>query len=111
MQQFFQRAASVILENCHSLLPEISKMSTKTLIYHHQQRIMSLFMLINSSMSSTFNEFPVMINENQFDIITLSETWLRDNKHLLDHVKTLRYNFVYKNREQKCGGGVGAYLK
>ena len=52
-----------------------------------------------------------MIDENQFDIVTLSETWLRDNKHLLDYLKTPGYNFVYKNREQKLGGGVGAYLK
>ena len=28
-----------------------------------------------------------MINKNQFDIATLSETWLRSNKHLLDYVK------------------------
>ena len=62
-------------------------------------------------MSSTFNEFQVMINENQFGIVTLSEWWLRDNKHLLDYVKIPGYNFVYENREQKRGGGVGAYLK
>ena len=30
-------AASVILENCHLLLSKISKMSTKTLTFHHQQ--------------------------------------------------------------------------
>ena len=33
-------------------------------------------------MSSTFDEFQVIINENQFDIVTLSETLLRENKHL-----------------------------
>ena len=32
-------------------------------------------------------------------------------KHLLDHVKMPGYNFAYKNREQKSGGGVGAYVK
>ena len=41
-------AASVILENCYLLLSEISKMSTKTLIYHHQQRTMSILTLKNS---------------------------------------------------------------
>ena len=51
------------------------------------------------SMSSTFDEFQVMINESQFDIVTLSETWLRDKKHLLDYVKMPGCNFVYKNRE------------
>ena len=51
-----------------------------------------------------------MINEYQFDIVALTETWLRDDKDLLDYVKISSYNFVYRNREQKRGG-VGAYLK
>ena len=63
------------------------------------------------SMGSTFDEIQVMINENQFDISTLSETWRRNSNYLLDYVKMRGYNFVYKNREQKSGGGVGAYLK
>ena len=42
----YGRAASVIFENYHSLLSEISKMSKKnTLIYHYQQRPMSMFTL------------------------------------------------------------------
>ena len=61
-------------------------------------------------MSFTFDDFQVMINENHFDIVTLSETWLRNNKHLLDYAKIPRYNFVYRNRERKRGGGVEAYL-
>ena len=61
------------------------------------------------TMSSTFNEFQFMINENQFDIVTLSKTY--NNKHLLDYVKIPGFNFLYKNREQKRDGGVGAYLK
>ena len=44
----YVRAASVILENCHLLLSEISKMSTKTLTYHHQQGSMSILLLKNS---------------------------------------------------------------
>ena len=49
-----------------------------------------------------------MINENQ---LILWNRWLRSNKHLLDYVQIPGYNFVYKNREQKRGGGLGAYLK
>ena len=118
----------------HLLLSEISKMSTKTLIYHHQKRTMSIFTLKNThlpssetyhvnihaeklkeyhkhlsiahlntqSMSSTFDEFQVIINENQFDIVTLSETLLRENKQLpIDYVKIRGYNLFHKNREQK----------
>ena len=51
-----------------------------------------------------------MINPNQFDIVTLSKTSLCNNKYLLDHIKIPRYNFLYKNREQKCDGEVGSYL-
>ena len=72
---------------------------------------LSITHLNTQSMSSTFNAFQVMINVNQFDIVTLSETWLHDNKHLLDYVKIPGYNFVYKDKEQKHGGGVGTYLK
>ena len=46
-----------------------------------------------------------MINENQFDIFTLSETWLHGNRHLLQYT----YNFVYENRQQKREGEVEAY--
>ena len=62
-------------------------------------------------MNYTFDEFQVMINENQFNIVTLSETVLRNNKHLLKYVQIPGHNFVYKNRKQKSGGGGGAYLK
>ena len=42
----------------------------------------SIAHLNTQSMSSTFDEFQVIINENQFDIVTLSETLLRENKHI-----------------------------
>ena len=41
----YGRAASVTLEKYHSLLSGISKMSRKSLIYHHHQRNMSIFKL------------------------------------------------------------------
>ena len=34
-------------------------------------------------MVSTFNEFNVMLQEHPFDILTLSETWLKDDVNLL----------------------------
>ena len=62
-------------------------------------------------LSSTFDEFHVMLNEYQFDIITMSETWLKDNQKLLDYVDIPGYNFEYANRDDKRGGGVGVLLK
>ena len=60
---------------------------------------LSIAHLNTRSVSSNFDIFQVMINENQFDIVTLSKTWIRDNKHLPDYVKIPGDNFVYKNRE------------
>ena len=47
-----------------------------------------------------------MVNESKFDIITLSETWLKNVKHLLEYVNLPGYKFSYRNRDEKRGGGV-----
>ena len=62
-------------------------------------------------MSSTFNEFQFMINQINFDVITLSETWLKNDKHLLEYVRLPGYEFAYRNRDEKRGGGVGIYIR
>ena len=38
------------------------------------------------SMSSTFGEFQFMINQTNFDVITLSEAWLKNDKYLIEYV-------------------------
>ena len=44
--------------------------------------------------------------------MTLSETWLKDDQNLLDHVQFNGYHQpVYRNRDNKRGGGIGAYIK
>ena len=43
---------------------------------------LSIAHLNRQSMSSTFDEFQVMLYQHPFDIITLSETWLRNNTNL-----------------------------
>ena len=63
-------------------------------------------------MTSTFDEFQFMVNESKFDIITLSETWLKNDKHLLEYVNLPGYKFSYRNRDdEKRGGGVGVCIK
>ena len=52
-----------------------------------------------------------MLNEYQFDITIMSETWLKDNQKLLDYVVIPGYNLEYPNRHNKRGGGVGVYIK
>ena len=62
-------------------------------------------------MTSTFDEFQFMVNKLKLDIITLSETWLKNDKHLLEYVNLPGYKFSYRNRDEKRGGGVGEYIK
>ena len=71
----------------------------------------SICHLNTRSMTSTFDEFQFMVNESKFDIITLSETWLKNDKHLLEYVNLPGYKFSYRNRDEKRGGGVGVYIE
>ena len=71
----------------------------------------SIAHLNTQCVTTTFAEFEAMLYTYKFDVITLSETWLKDNKMLLEHVKIPGYNFEYLNRQSKRGGGVGCYLK
>ena len=52
-----------------------------------------------------------MCTTYQYDIITLSETWLKDNDQLIEHVQIPGYKLDYRNRNGKRGGGVGVYNK
>ena len=71
----------------------------------------SIAHLNTRSVTSSFDEFNLMLTTYGFDIVALSETWLKDNNFLLDYVTIPGYNSEYRNREQKRGGGVGFYLK
>ena len=46
-----------------------------------------------------------------FDIISTSETWLKQNKDLIDYVQIPGFEFIYNNREHFRGGGVTYYIK
>ncbi len=67
--------------------------------------------LNTQSMTSTFDELLLVIRTYGFDVVTLSETWLKDNPQLLRHVSIPGYGQEFRNREQIKGGGVGAYIK
>ena len=70
------------------------------------------FMHLNTqSMLSSLDELLLTIEKYPFDIITMSETWLKDNPQLLNYVKIPGYSQEFRNRENLRGGGVGAYLK
>ena len=42
-----------------------------------------------------------MIHETKFDSITLSETWVKNQKHLLEYVNLPGYKLSYRNRNKK----------
>ena len=66
--------------------------------------------LNTQSMLSSFEEFKVMLHTYPFDIICLTETWMTDNKHLLDYITIPGYAISYHNRTEKRDGSVGVYL-
>ena len=57
------------------------------------------------SVTKTGNNLSYHLNvlHLDFDIITLSETWLNENNHVIDCFPN--YNHVYNYRETKTGGG------
>ena len=63
------------------------------------------------SLMSTFNEFSLMLNDYQFDVIALSETWLKDYKYQQNYVQIDGYITAFKNRLNKRGGAVGFHIK
>ena len=53
-----------------------------------------------------------MLQEYQFDIVALSETWRQDFSLKRNYVQINGYNSVFGNRNGKRGcGGVGFYIR
>ena len=71
----------------------------------------SIAHLNTQSIASSFAEFEAMLTRYKFDIMTLSETWLKENVLLLQHVTIPGYHIEYINRPNRRGGGVGLYIK
>ena len=63
-------------QNEHSL-DEISEEALRILQERHKQ--LKIMHLNTQCMTSTFDEFLLTVNKYPLDIITLSETWLKDN--------------------------------
>lgn len=56
---------------------------------------LKLFHLNTRSMVSSFDELLITMNGYPFDIITMRETWLKDNPHLLQYVTVCIYYRYY----------------
>ena len=51
--------------------------------------------------------FQTLLYQHLFDIITLSETWLRNNINLLQYAQIPGHNFWRRNQDEKKVDGVG----
>ena len=66
----------------------------------NNKHLLKVLHLNCQSLAATFTEFEVMNYECNFDILTLSKTWLTKNQNLLDYVELSGYDLNYKNREK-----------
>ena len=94
MTQFLTEAANEYLEAV------TSRPNQLTLVHINTQ-----------SMVSSFDELVLLIKEYPYDVITMSETWLKNNPHLLNYVSIPGYSNIFQNCDDIHGGGVGVYLK
>ena len=51
------------------------------------------------------------MNNYKFDIVALSEIWLKNNKTQLEYAQIDAYKSQFKNRDSKSGGRVCFYIK
>lgn len=79
-------------------------------VLKEQSKNLRLMHLNTQCMTSTFNEFLLTVKQFPMDVITLSETWLKNNPALLEYVSVPGYSAVFRNRESIKGGGGGAYI-
>ena len=80
----------------------------------HGKCLNSQTLVLNSRaqcLSTSVDEFNVKLNTYGFDVISISETRLKENKDLINYVQIPRYEFIYNNREHSRGGGVAYYIK
>ncbi|CAH1997537.1 unnamed protein product [Acanthoscelides obtectus] len=61
------------------------------------------------SLMSSFDAFTDMMNEDDFDILALTETWLSPDI-TMDVVNIRNFNFFRKDRLSR-GGGCGVYIR
>lgn len=75
----------------------------------HFTKLCTLNMRSVMNKISAFTDF---VLENDFDIIAICETWLRDGDNaVISRITPDGYSFQHRPREEKAGGGVGLLFK
>ena len=62
-------------------------------------------------MVSTFDSLLLTIKQCLFHVVCMSETWLKSNQLLLQHVTIPGYCNAFRHRDNTKGGGVGIYVR
>ncbi|CAB4036838.1 Hypothetical predicted protein [Paramuricea clavata] len=62
---------------------------------------LSIMHLNTQSMVSSFNEFQTLVSDCPMDIITMSETWIKENPALLDYVALSGYTAIFNSRDTR----------
>ena len=71
---------------------------------------MKIMHINTRSMVSTFDGLLMTSRRYPFDVISMSETWLKDNSLLLQHINIPGYCNAFRNRDKIKCGGVGVYV-
>ena len=79
--------------------------------FQHDKSSFEIMHLNTRSLISSFPEFTAFKNNYPFDVYTLSETWLTSNTHQIDYVKIPALQLLNRNRSDKKGGDVAAYVR
>ena len=92
-----------------SLLPfQMHDLSLSDDEWEKQLKIMHIN---TQSMVSTFDGLLMTLKQFPFDVVSMSETWLKNNELLLQHVAVPGYCYAFRNRDRIRGGGVGVYVR
>ena len=84
-------------------------LQNETTISREQSNHLSFFHLNIRSLQNKIDELSTLLStlNIKFSVVGITETWLRDSS---PGVSIDGYNFVYKNRLARSGGGVGLYV-
>lgn len=88
-----------------------SEINHHRLIFNDHSNLLKVMHLNTQSMVSTFDCFTSLLHDHPYDVLCLSETWLKDCKHLLNYVQIPEYKIHFRNRINGRGGGVGMYVR
>ena len=96
-----------LIDGCKYIFPDSL---SKTFLEESKNNNFSILTLNMRSIPKKFEHFckTLSVIDNHFDIITVTETWLK--KELENNFSMNDYNHIFLSRNNQDGGGVGIYI-